>query len=175
MTVSKKLVKISMTDLTDASHKLESLIELLQLGAGLNLKGHIDRPSANGVSRPEIVVELNGPDTPLLINRNGELLHAIEHVAAKILGLESEEHDRIAFDADNFKKKRDSELHSLAEAAILQVRKTAIPYVFAPMMSRERRLLHLALASSGLHSASIGERFHRSVVLYPEGVTPPSQ
>jgi spoIIIJ-associated protein len=166
---------IPMTNLTDASQKIESLIELLQLGAGLDLTGHIDHPPANGASRPELVVELSGPDTPLLTNRNGELLHAIEHIAAKILGLESEEHDRISFDADNFKTKRNAELRRLAEAAILEVRTTATAYVFAPMMSRERRLIHLALASSGLKSASTGERFHRSVVLYPEGVTPPGE
>ena len=103
-------------------------------------------------------VRFEGADTPLLTARNGELLHAVEHLAAKILGLEPEEHDRISCDADGFKARRDGEVERLAKVAIVEVRTTATAYVFPPMMSRERRLLHLALAHSGLKSASTGER-----------------
>jgi spoIIIJ-associated protein len=117
-------------------------------------------------------VEFTGPDTPLLLARNGELLLALEHVAAKILRLESEEHDRISFDAEGFKANRVRELNLSAEAAIQKVRATSQPYAFPPMTSRERRMLHLALASSGLPSASSGEGSRRFVVLYPEGYQP---
>jgi spoIIIJ-associated protein len=124
---------------------------------------------------PVICVEFTGADTPLLLDRNGELLHAIEHVAAKILRLEPEEHDLIFFDAEGFKAKRDRELHLSAEAAIEQVRASGRPYSFPPMTSRERRMLHLALAKSGLPTASSGDGPRRFVVLYPEGpATTPS-
>ncbi len=118
---------------------------------------------------PCIKVELSGPDTPLLLARNGELLHAIEHVAAKVLRFEPEDHDLISFDAQGFKAKRDRELHSTADAAIQIVRETGRPYSFPPMTSRERRMLHLALAKSGLPTAYSGEVPRRFVVLYPEG------
>ncbi len=121
---------------------------------------------------PEISVELSGPDVPLLLSRNGELLLAIEHIAAKILRFEHEEHDRISFDADNFKVLRHQELRMAAEAAVERVRRTGEPFSFAPMSSRERRLLHLALASSGLATASSGEGSKRFVILYPEGEKP---
>jgi spoIIIJ-associated protein len=121
---------------------------------------------------PEITVELSGPDTPLLLARNGELLLAIEHIAAKILRLESEEHDRISFDAEGFKATRNRELDVMAEMAIQRVRTTGEPYSFSPMTSRERRILHLALAKSGLPTASSGIGPGRFVVLYPEGLQP---
>jgi spoIIIJ-associated protein len=120
-------------------------------------------------SSPPIKVELSGPDTPLLLARNGELLHAIEHIAAKILRLEPEDHDRISFDAEDFKATRDRNLQLSAEAAIQKVRATGKPYAFPPMTSRERRMLHLVLAQSGLPTASSGEVPRRFVVLYPEG------
>ncbi|MBB5318500.1 Jag family protein [Tunturibacter empetritectus] len=120
-------------------------------------------------SSPVICVEFTGTDTPLLLARNGELLHAIEHLAAKILRLEPEEHDLIFFDAEGFKANRDRELQHSAETAIEQVRATGRPYSFPPMTSRERRMLHLALAKSGLPTASSGEGPGRFVVLYPEG------
>jgi spoIIIJ-associated protein len=123
-------------------------------------------------SFPPIKVELSGPDTPLLLARNGELLHAIEHIAAKILRLEPEDHDRISFDAEDFKATRDRNLQLSAEAAIQKVRATGQPYAFPPMTSRERRMLHLVLAQSGLPTASSGEVPRRFVVLYPEGHQP---
>lgn len=120
---------------------------------------------------PAITVDFSGPDTPLLLARNGELLHAIEHLAAKILGLEPEQHDCISFDAEGFKARRDQELTSAAEAAIQLVQDSGRPYSFPPMTSRERRMLHLILAKSGLPTASSGEGPRRFVVLYPEGST----
>lgn len=123
-------------------------------------------------SSAEICAEFSGPDVPLLLARNGELLLALEHVAAKILRYEHEEHDRISFDADNFKLLRHEELRLAAEAAIERVRRTGQPFSFSPMSSRERRLLHLALAPSGLPTASSGVGPRRFVVLYPEGEGP---
>ena len=173
--------------------KIADFLKVLTDTGSLDLQSHIlacnghvqpnaDAPSsANApalptasVSQPPplICVEFTGKDTPLLLARNGELLHAIEHIAAKILRLESEEHDLIFFDAEGFKATRDRELHLSAEAAIEQVRATGRPYSFAPMTSRERRILHLALAKSGLPTASSGEGPRRFVVLYPEGPAP---
>jgi spoIIIJ-associated protein len=123
-------------------------------------------------SSPMICVEFTGTDTPLLLARNGELLHAIEHIAAKILRLEPEEHDLIFFDAEGFKANRDHELQVAAQTAIEHVRATGRPYSFPPMTSRERRMLHLSLAKSGLPTASSGEGPRRFVVLYPEGPAP---
>jgi spoIIIJ-associated protein len=118
---------------------------------------------------PCITVDFTGPDTPLLLARNGELLHALEHLAAKILRLEPEDHDLISFDAEDFKAKRDRELYQSAERAIEKVRSTGRPHSFPPMTSRERRMLHLALSKSGLPTASSGEGPRRFVVLYPMG------
>lgn len=121
---------------------------------------------------PEISVEFTGPDTPLLTARNGELLHAIEHLAAKLLRLEPDQHDRVSFDAENFKALRNRELELMAQAGAERVRATRRPYAFPAMNSRERRLLHLALAAAGLPTASNSDGPRRFVVAYPEGEQP---
>lgn len=127
------------------------------------------------VASPVISVEFAGPDTSLLLARNGELLHAIEHVAAKLLRLEPEEHDRISFDAEGFKATRDRELALAAEKAVKEVGATGQPYTFPAMTSRERRMLHLILSRSGLPTASSGEGPRRFVVLYPQGFSVPAE
>jgi spoIIIJ-associated protein len=183
-----------LNDPGQAARKIADFLKILSTTGGLNLKPHIlacngqvqpnssdpagattavstKTPTSTDPS-PEITVELTGPDTPLLLARNGELLHAIEHIAAKILRLEPEEHDRISFDAEGFKATRNRELDLMAEMAVEKVRATGRPFSFAPMSSRERRILHLSLAKSGLPTASSGEGPGRFVVLYPEGLQP---
>jgi spoIIIJ-associated protein len=183
-----------LNDTGHATRKISGFLEILRTTGGLNLKANIlacngqvqpttsdsagappaasSTPSPASGTNPEITVELSGPDTPLLLARNGELLHAIEHIAAKILRLEPEEHDRISFDAEGFKATRNRELDLMAEMAIEKVRATGRAFSFAPMSSRERRILHLSLAKSGLPTASSGEGPGRFVVLYPEGQEP---
>jgi spoIIIJ-associated protein len=159
-----------MHDLMDARAKIAKLVELLASSGGLRVTARISERTAEearAAGQPEVSVELSGPDTALLVARNAEVLHAIEHVAAKILRLEPEEHDRISFDAEHYKANRDRELRLATEAAIARVLAQGRPYTFPAMSSRERRLLHLAVVPSGLRSASTGEGSRRSVVIYP--------
>ncbi len=124
----------------------------------------------DGMEAREIYVELSGPDAPLLVERNGELLRAMEHVAAKMIGLESEEHDKVSFDAENFKALRARELLLRAQVATEQVLRTGQPFAFAPTNSRERRLMHLAFrANPAVETASVGEGPARMLVVYPAG------
>jgi spoIIIJ-associated protein len=56
-----------------------------------------------------------------------------------------------------------------ARVAAEKVRHSGTPYQFAPMSSRERRILHLALRDEqDLRTESEGEGLRRSVVLYPK-------
>jgi spoIIIJ-associated protein len=179
-----------------AARKIEDFLKVLSTTGGLHLQSKIlacngqvqsnssdaagapsagqETHSSSSDTNPEITVELSGPDTPLLLARNGELLLAIEHIAAKIIRLEPEDHDRISFDAEGFKATRNRELDLMAEMAIQKVRATGEPFSFSPMSSRERRILHLSLAKSGLPTASSGTGPGRFVVLYPEGSEPVS-
>ncbi|MDE1163570.1 MAG: single-stranded DNA-binding protein [Acidobacteriaceae bacterium] len=129
----------------------------------------------DGFERRDIYVECKGPDAELMLERDGELLRSLEHVAAKALRLEPEEHDRISFDADSFKAERAASLRRMADDAIAMVKDTEKPYSFPPMNSRERRMLHMFLKDSGLQTASSGEGARRFVMLYPEGARIPRE
>jgi len=168
-----------MEDLQLAAEKVASLMRLLTTTGGLRLKFRITAGAGaadpDGFERRDIYVECKGPDADLLTERDGELLRSLEHIAAKILQLEPEDHDRVSFDADGFKAERARSLREAAERAIDQVEDTDQPYKFPPMSSRERRMLHLFLRDSGLQTASSGEGPRRFVVLYPEGYRIPQE
>ena len=141
--------------------------------AGLKLKYRImvDPPVADDRDweRPEILVEFAGPDANLLLERGAELLRSLELLAMEMLRLPGNEHEKISFDCMGHRKARLEELRMAARVAAEKVRQSGSPYHFAPMSSRERRILHLALRDEhDLHTESSGEGLRRSVVLYPK-------
>jgi len=163
-------------DLQQAAQKIAAFLSNLNKLGGLRLKYRIT--GSEGTRDPQspeaalINVELAGPDVPLLTQHNGELLRALETLAAQILRLEHREHDLISFDAGNFKALRAGELRMAAETAAEKVRRTGLPYAFPPMNSRERRLLHLAFREmEGVETASSGEGLDRFLAVYPAGKT----
>jgi len=171
-------VKISvMEDVSQAARTVANFLQSFTLNSGLRLRYRVKArgaaagdPAADGAH--VLSVEFLGPDTHILIARNGELLNALEHIAAKILRLEPEAHDQVFFDADHFKADRDRQLRAMAEEAIERVRASSHPHAFPAMSSRERRMLHMLLAESGLPTASSGEGPARFVVLYPTDAGP---
>jgi spoIIIJ-associated protein len=168
-----------MEDLAQAAETVASLMRLLTTTGGLQLKYRITAGAGavdpDGFERRDIYVECKGPDVDLLLANDGELLRSLEHLAAKMLRLEPDDHDRVSFDANGFKASRARALRAAADAAIDQVEDTGEPFRFQPMNSRERRMLHLFLRDSGLQTASSGEGARRFVVLYPEGYRIPPE
>jgi spoIIIJ-associated protein len=157
-----------------SANKIAAFLQTLVKTGGLRVKYRITAGAGaadpDGLEAREIYVELAGPDAVLVTERGGEVLRALEHLAAKIIRLEPEEHDKVSFDANQFKALRARELKLTAETAVESVRRTGQPFSFAPMSSRERRMLHLALkAFDEVETASSGEGLGRFVVAYPKG------
>src|SRR5208283_2502872 len=137
-----------IADLQAAAQTIAGFLSNLNRLGGLRFKYRIT--AGDGARDPEglearaIYVELAGPDVPLATQHNGELLRALETVAAQMLRLDQREHDLVSFDAGNFKALRAQELRMSAVTAAERVLKSGAPYAFPPMNSRERRLLHMA-------------------------------
>lgn len=165
-----------ITDKIAAAQRIQSLLNLLLQHGGFRLKYRItvDPPlqEERDWERPQILVELAGPDAPLLLERNAELLRSFEHVTQGMLRLTPDEHEKVSFDALRYRAMRIEELRAAAGVAADRVRKSGMPYEFGPMTSRERRVLHLALRNEpDLRTESAGEAGQRRVVLYPKDYT----
>jgi spoIIIJ-associated protein len=164
---------MAIADKIAAAHKINELLTSVVRHAGLKLKYRItvDPPLAEDRDweRPEILVDFSGPDSSLLLARGGELLRAIELLAIESLRLTGDEHEKISFDCMNQRAMRLDELRAAATVAADKVRQTGAPYQFAPMSSRERRIVHLALRDkTDLRTESDGEGMRRFVVVYPK-------
>ena len=174
-----------IADLQEAAQKIAGFLSTLNKLGGMRLKYRITAGEGardpEGLEARQIYVELGGPDVPMITAHNGELLRAMETIAAQILRLDQRENDLVSFDAANFKALRAQELRLQAEMAADKVIKSGVPYAFPPMNSRERRLLHLSFRSlEGVETASSGEGPGRFLAVYPKGktnlpVTPPAR
>ena len=151
----------------DSAAKVDGLLKLVLRDSGFRLTYNVkSEASGSGVR-----VDFNGADVPHLLARNAELLLALEHVATQAMRLGPEQHDLVSFDAGGYKQERDRALTRLARQGVESVLATGAAYHFRSMNSRERRLLHLALASSGLHTQSEGEGPARHLVLHPKAAS----
>jgi spoIIIJ-associated protein len=157
-------------DKVAAANRINEFLKAVVTHGGLHLKYRIvvDPPALSEWETPEIYVDFSGPDAALLLDRGGELLRALELLAFEILRLASGHHEKISFDCKNQRSLRLKELRMSASVAAEKVRQTGTPFHFAPMSSRERRMVHLALRDeTDLRTESDGEGRDRCVVLYP--------
>src|SRR5579862_5730384 len=161
---------MSIPDKVAAANKINGFLQAVVNHGGLRLKYRIvvdpPLPENRDWEKPEILVDFSGPDSALLLDRGGELLRALELLAFEIVRLPSAEHEKISFDCKNQRSLRLKELRMAASVAAEKVRQTGVPFHFAPMSSRERRMVHLALRDEAdLRTESDGEGRDRCVVL----------
>lgn len=163
-----------------AAKKIQSYLNAVIQEGGFKLKYRITvdppPPADRNWERPQILVDLAGSDSDLLLERGAEVLRSIEYLALEMLHLGREEHELVIFDCKNYRSMRLTELRGAADVAAEQVRRTGAPYAFAPMTSRERRIVHLALReATDLRTESGGEGPSRHVVVYPKDYQPTTQ
>src|SRR4051794_9889528 len=103
----------------------EFLRGLLQAGR-FQLKYQIERGTEAG--GPEVLVQFDGQDADVLLARGGELMAALEHVAAKVLHLSIEEQGLISFDCHDYKQTHQDKLRLMAATAAERVARTRSPF-----------------------------------------------
>lgn len=121
-------------------------------GAGFNLRA-TTKETADGC-----LLNIEGTDASFLLNEGGELLEALQHLVNQVFGRTLPKGERIVCDVEDFRATREAELRAMARHAAERVRATGGVFTFGPMISNERRVIHLVLAGEAdLHTESIGE------------------
>jgi spoIIIJ-associated protein len=118
---------------------------------------------------PEFVVDFSGPDSDLLLEKNGVVLDALESVILKAVRLDEGLFGKIAFDCKDWRRLRAEELRTMALMAAERVLETGDPFAMNPMNPRERRIVHLALRDlANIRTESEGRGPDRRVVIHPD-------
>jgi spoIIIJ-associated protein len=156
--------------LEDYLAAIESVLNRIIQQGGFALSFAI-RPAlqdSSDLESPEYMADFAGADADLLLERNGALLDALEHVVLKAVRLREELLGKIAFDCNDWRRTRIEELKLIAQVAAERVAESGAPFALSPMSPRERRIIHLALRDwPNLSTASEGVGPERKVVIQP--------
>jgi spoIIIJ-associated protein len=165
------LIRDGKLDRQAAAEALRKFLEEIVRVAGLDLKVkvHAVENSAGGNgSEAEVIADLDGRDKEVLLERNADLLKALEHLAFRALRLEPTYHEKIHLDSGGYRALRFEELRMTARVAAERVQSSRQPFRLNPMSSRERRIVHLTLKEiPGVRTESVGMGEERQVVIHP--------
>ena len=135
----------------------------------VNLLVNFDPSYAVEIARAddqEILVDVYGGDPGKVIGRDGRTLQALEYITNTVLNKGEGGNVRVTIDVGGYKRRRDDRLRDVSEKVAMRVRETGQPFVFKPMSSAERRVIHMQFADDPeLVSESEGEGRDRRVVV----------
>jgi spoIIIJ-associated protein len=112
-------------------------------------------------SQDMLYVIFDGPDKGLLLQKDGALLLAFQHILNKMSS------QKVQTDCDFFRKRKERELKDYVKHVARRVQETGRNETLDPMNPYERRLVHIAVNQiPGISTESIGEGFLKKVRVY---------
>lgn len=168
--MEQELIRDGKLDRHAAADVLRKFLEEIVRVGRFDLKVNVRavESSPGGGDEAELIADLDGRDKEILLERNGEVLKAIEHLAFRALRLEPAYHEKIHLDSGGYRALRFEELRMTARIAAERVQSSKQPFRLNPMSSRERRIVHLALKDMpGVRTESVGMGEERQVVIHP--------
>lgn len=131
----------------------------------MSLSPEISLKEENG----NILVNLQGEDLGILIGRRGETLDSLQFLTNLFINKSSENYKKVIIDIEDYRKKRENTLYSLAEKLSNKVKRTGRKISLEPMSPQERRIIHMALQENkNVNTYSEGEEPFRKVVIAPK-------
>jgi len=155
-------VRVSVMDAPDS----EGIRELVQRVLGLmQLETSIAVNEKDGVFTAEVSSEeLDG----LLIGKEGKTLEALQHIVSRIAGRRYPG-VRVNVDVGGYRARQHQILRRKARGAADRVKRLGKEVTLDPLLSSERRIIHLALQSDpAVRTYTVGNGPARSVVVAPK-------
>ena len=141
----------------------EFLISVFQ---GMEMEVELQTEFRN--SSNELYINLVGPDMGILIGKRGQTLDSLQYLCSLVVNKNhGDEYLRVKLDTEDYRKRREQTLRSLAKNIAYKVKKNRKSVHLEPMNPYERRIIHAALQSdSQVSTKSEGEDPFRHVVIF---------
>ncbi|WP_242454295.1 protein jag [Bailinhaonella thermotolerans] len=140
-----------------AADYVEGLLDIADLDGDIDMDVEGDRA----------VVSVVGIEGDELVGKRGEVLEALQELTRLAVHRQTGERSRLMLDIAGYRERRRSELTKLGTEVAEEVKRSGSSKPLQPMTPFERKIVHDAVAASGLRSESEGEEPNRYVVVLP--------
>ncbi len=161
--VGNKKAKIRVTPKKDdsivvAQEILKKIISLISVDTKISAERKDD----------DIILNIVGDNTGILIGHKGKTLEALEFIVNKAVNRACEKKVRVIVDSENYRKRREESLKTLAFNMGEKAKKTQKTVTIDPISPRDRRIVHLALKEDHrVSTKSNGEGLFKRVFIIP--------
>ena len=142
-----------------AADYIEGLLDIADLDGDIDMDVEGDRA----------VVSVVGATLDELVGDDGEVLEALQELTRLAVHRKTGVRARLMLDVGGFRARRRAELAELGRSVAAEVERTGEPKKLRAMSPFERKIIHDAVALTGLRSESEGEEPNRRVVVFPVG------
>ncbi len=143
---------------------VRTLVEKMQMNVEVNLA-----PDDGEGTPDEIRIEIEGPDAGRIIGKKGNVLDAIQYLAARAVVRPGAARRHVMVDAEGYRARHEDQLSQMAKRLAQRVADEGKVITFDPMSARERRIVHMALRDiKGVRTESMGEEPQRRVQIIPD-------
>ncbi len=144
-----------------AADYLEELLDIADFDGDIEIDVENDRASV------AIVSEEDSSRLERLVGEDAEVLDALQELTRLAVQAQTGERSRLMLDVADYRVNRKSELRTITEEAITQVKVKNEPVELEAMNPFERKVCHDVIASTDLISESTGVEPNRRVVIFP--------
>jgi len=116
----------------------------------------------------DIVLNIEGNNTGILIGHKGRTLEALEFIVNKAVNKAAEKKVRVIVDTENYRQRKEESLKGLALKMGEQAKRTKKTVTINSVNPHDRRIIHLALkGDSQVQTKSDGEGLFKKVHIIP--------
>lgn len=144
-----------------AADYLEGLLDIADLDGDIDMDVEADRASVS------IISDAGTRDLLKLVDRDGEVLEALQELTRLAVHRETGDRSRLMLDIAGYRAQKRAELSELGAKAAADAKNSGEPVKLKPMTPFERKVVHDAVKVAGLRSESEGEEPQRFVVVLP--------
>lgn len=124
-----------------------------------------------GVTEEEIILDVHGDTSGLLIGRKGQTLEALQYVVTRIIsGRQGREGPQVVVDTENYRERRRNGLEDMALRLGEKAKRQRKTVTVDALSAADRRIIHVTLQDDPwLTTKSLGGGAYRRLLIIPEG------
>ena len=141
-----------------AEETLRKIISLMSIDAKISAERKGD----------DIVLNIEGNNTGILIGHKGRTLEALEFIVNKAVNKAAEKKVRVIVDTENYRQRKEESLKRLALKMGEQAKRTRKTVTIDSVNPHDRRIIHLALKGDNqVQTKSDGEGLFKKIYIIP--------